>query len=155
MRSRLTKTRLSRRRPPMSTGQQELGFDRRRFLGRSAAAGAGALVGAAALEALLPSCAAAARSGTTGGDVSRRDGGPIEKITGLQGHAESIDPPNNNGYERTLKWTDISQAVTALTPFAVKGAAHKAGFDTNKPYRFKPFTAHLPSSLGAFHSFLG
>ncbi len=269
----------------MSTGQQELGFDRRRFLGRSAAAGAGAFVGASALEALIPSFAAAASSGPTsgdvaivqaaqiaealavttytniidkapffrhlhsddqgylkaarqeemshyaleqsvtgkpspfttfyyprkmfhdaqttlnvlvtledafiaaylvgvrnfstadlrvtaarimgiesdhrtlarvlGGDVSRRDGGPIEKITGIQGHAESIDPPNNNGYERTLKWTDISQAVTALTPFADKGAAHKAGFDTNKPYRFKPFTAHLPSSLGAFHSFLG
>ena len=39
-----------------------------------------------------------------GSDVTKRDGGPIEKITGAQGKAESVDPPNNNGYERTLKW---------------------------------------------------
>jgi len=90
-----------------------------------------------------------------GGEVSRRDGGPIEKITGVQGKAESIDPPNNNGYERTLKWTKISQAVDALTPFADKAAAAKAGFDTSKPYQFKPFTPRLPEPLGEFHSFAG
>ena len=90
-----------------------------------------------------------------GGDVARKDGGPIEKITGVQGKAESIDPPNNNGYERTLKWTKISQAVDALTPFADKAAAAKAGFDTTKPYQFKPFTPRLPEPLGAFHSFAG
>lgn len=54
----------------MSTGQQELGVDRRRFLGRTAAAGAGALVGASAVEALIPSFAAAASSGPTSGDVA-------------------------------------------------------------------------------------
>ncbi len=85
------------------------------------------------------------------GDVAKRDGGPIEKITGIQGHAEPADPPNNNGYERTLKWTEIIQAVTALTPFADKSAARKAGFDPAKPYHFKPFTPHLASPLGAFH----
>jgi hypothetical protein len=90
-----------------------------------------------------------------GGSVSRKDGGPIEKITGVQGKAESIDPPNNNGYERTLKWTKISQAVDALTPFADKAAAAKAGFDTTKPYHFKPFTPKLPEPLGEFHSFAG
>ncbi|MFZ1994343.1 MAG: ferritin-like domain-containing protein [Solirubrobacteraceae bacterium] len=90
-----------------------------------------------------------------GGSVSRRDGGPIEKIAGVQGKAESIDPPNNNGYERTLKWTTISQAVEALTPFADPSAAAKAGFDTSKPYQFKPFTPKLPESLGEFHSFAG
>jgi hypothetical protein len=89
------------------------------------------------------------------GEVSRRDGGPIEKITGIQGKAESIDPPNNNGYERTLKWTRISQAVTALTPFADKAAAAKAGFDTSKRYRFEPFAPVLPDPLGAFHSYAG
>src|SRR5271169_6381914 len=36
--------------------------------------------------------------------VARRDGGPIEKITGIQGKEESVDPPNDNGYERTLRW---------------------------------------------------
>jgi hypothetical protein len=29
--------------------------------------------------------------------VARQDGGPIEKVTGFQGKAESVDPPNNNG----------------------------------------------------------
>jgi hypothetical protein len=87
--------------------------------------------------------------------VAKRDGGPIEKVTGIQGKAESVDPPNNNGYERTLKWTDIGQAVTALTPFVDATAAGKAGFDTGKPYHFKPFTPALPEPLGGFHSFLG
>jgi hypothetical protein len=90
-----------------------------------------------------------------GSSVKKRDGGPIEKITGAQGKAESIDPPNNNGYERTLKWTNINQAVKALTPFADKTAAAKAGFDTSKPYHFHPFTPHLAQALGAFHSFAG
>src|ERR1700730_16835055 len=80
------------------------------------------------------------------------DGGPIEKITGIQGKAESVDPPNNNGYERTLKWTNISKAVDALTPFIDKRAAARAGFDTTKPRTFTPFTPTLPGSLGDFHS---
>jgi len=82
--------------------------------------------------------------------VAKRDGGPIEKVTWIQGKAESVDPPNNNGYERTLKWTDIGQAVTALTPFVDATAAGKAGFDTSKPYHFKPFTPRLPEPLGGF-----
>ena len=87
--------------------------------------------------------------------VAKSDGGPIEMITGVLGKAESVDPPNNNGYERTLKWTSINQAITALTPFADKTAAGKAGFDTTKVYAFKPFTPKLPNPLGAFHSFAG
>jgi hypothetical protein len=87
--------------------------------------------------------------------VAAQDGGPIENVTGIQGKAESVDPPNNNGYERTLKWTAISKAVEALTPFADKTAAAKAGFDTTKPYQFMPFTPTLPEPLGEFHSFLG
>ena len=89
------------------------------------------------------------------GDVSAQDGGPIKAITGVQGKSEEADPPNNNGYERTLKWTKISQAVTALTPFADKASAGQAGFDTSKPYQFRPFTPVLPNPLGAFHSFAG
>jgi hypothetical protein len=87
--------------------------------------------------------------------VAKKDRGPIEKVTGIQGKAESVDPPNNNGYERTLRWTNIGKAVTALTPFADKTAAGKAGFDTSKSFRFKPFTPRLPERLGEFHSFLG
>ncbi len=90
-----------------------------------------------------------------GGDVSPRDRGPIEFITGLQGVAESIDPPNNNGYERTQCWTDISQAVTALTPFVDRDAAEAAGFSTERSFRFHPFTPTLPNPLGDFVSFSG
>jgi hypothetical protein len=87
--------------------------------------------------------------------VATADGGPIENVTGIQGKAESVDPPNNNGYERTLKWTSISKALEALTPFASKTAAAKAGFDTSRAYKFEPFTPTLPEPLGEFHSFLG
>jgi hypothetical protein len=87
--------------------------------------------------------------------VAAQDGGPVENVTGIQGKAESVDPPNNNGYERTLGWTTISKAVAALTPFADKSAAAKAGFDTSKPYQFQPFMPSLPEPLGEFHSFVG
>ena len=90
-----------------------------------------------------------------GPGVASADGGPIENITGAQGVAESVDPPNNNGYERTLCWDHISQAVKALTPFADKNAAMAAGFDTTRPYRFQQFTPVLPNPLGGFISFTG
>jgi hypothetical protein len=90
-----------------------------------------------------------------GSDVAAKDGGPLKKITGAQGVAESVDPPNNNGYERTLCWTNISQAVNALLPFVDKAAAEKAGFSTAKSYPFEPFTPVLPNPLGEFISFKG
>lgn len=89
------------------------------------------------------------------GDVSTMDGGPIERITGIQGVAERADPPNNNGYERTLCWTQIAQAVQALLPFVDLQAAQAAGFDTTKSFAFRPFTPLLPSKLGDFVSFTG
>ena len=90
-----------------------------------------------------------------GPGVAGSDGGPIEMITGAQGVAESVDPPNNNTYERTLGWGKISQAVAALTPFADETAAKAAGFDTKKSYDFTPFTPTVPSALGDFHSYTG
>ena len=90
-----------------------------------------------------------------GPNVDPSAGGPIEQITGIQGVAESVDPPNNNGYERTLGWTHIKQAVDALTPFADINAAQAAGFDTSRSYRFVAFRPQLPSPLGEFHSFKG
>lgn len=90
-----------------------------------------------------------------GSDVAAQDGGPIKKLTGAQGVAESVDPPNNNGYERTLCWTKISQAVNALLPFVDKAAAQKAGFNTAKSYPFEPFSPVLPNPLGEFISFKG
>jgi hypothetical protein len=90
-----------------------------------------------------------------GGDVTAPFGGPIETITGIQGTAESIDPPNNNGYERTLCWTSIDQALAALTPFVNFNAAKAAGFDTSQSFPFQPFNPTLPNALGAFVSFSG
>jgi len=90
-----------------------------------------------------------------GGDVAPVNGGPIAAITGIQGVAESIAPPNNNGYERTLCWNRIEQAVAALTPFVDITAAKSAGFDVSKSFAFDPFTPTLPSALGAFISFTG
>jgi hypothetical protein len=90
-----------------------------------------------------------------GPGVAAQDGGPIETITGIQGQAESVDPPNNNAYERTLLWTSIDQAVAALTPFVDQQAAMAAGFDISKPFAFAPFTPTAPIDLGDFHGFLG
>jgi hypothetical protein len=90
-----------------------------------------------------------------GPGVAGGDGGPIEQITGIQKTAESVDPPNDNGYERTLQLKNIGQAVEALLPFAEKAAAEKAGFDVTKPYAFVPFTPTLPGPLGEFHSLKG
>lgn len=90
-----------------------------------------------------------------GPGVASSDGGPIENTTGFAGVPESVDPPNNNGYERTLCWTRISQAVAALTPFVDVNAANSAGFDTGKAYEFQQFTPVLPNPLGEFISFKG
>jgi hypothetical protein len=90
-----------------------------------------------------------------GPGVAAQDGGPIENITGIQGVPESVDPPNNNGYERTLCWTNIDQALHALLPFVDANAAKAAGFDTSKSYPFQPFNPVLPSPLGEFISFKG
>jgi hypothetical protein len=87
--------------------------------------------------------------------VAAADGGPIESITGFAGVPESVDPPNNNGYERTLCWDHIAQAVQALTPFADVNAAANAGFDTSRSFKFEPFTPVLPNPLGDFISFKG
>ncbi len=90
-----------------------------------------------------------------GGDVAPADGGPITMITGFQKTAEPVEPPNNNGYERTLGLKKIEEAVQALLPFAEKAAGEAAGFDVTAPYDFVTFTPSLPSPLGEFHSFAG
>jgi len=90
-----------------------------------------------------------------GPNVTAPFGGPIETITGIQGVAESVDPPNNNGYERTLCWTSIDQALAALTPFVDFNAAKAAGFGTSQAFPFQPFNPTLPNPLGDFVSFSG
>ena len=88
-------------------------------------------------------------------NVTKKFGGPIETVTGILGVAESVDPPNNNGYERTLCWTSIDQAVNALLPFVDFNSAKAAGFDTLQSFPFEPFNPTLPSTLGDFVSFSG
>src|SRR5271155_3043309 len=90
-----------------------------------------------------------------GPDVTAAFGGPLQTITGIQGVAESTAPPNNNGYERTLCWTSIDQALTALTPFVDFNAAKASGFNTSQAFPFEPFNPTLPNPLGAFVSFSG
>src|ERR1700733_9730535 len=90
-----------------------------------------------------------------GPDVAPQDGGPITTITGIQGVAESVAPPNNNGYERTLCLDRIDQAVDGLLPFVDAAAAQAAGFNTATTYAFEPFTPTLPNPLGDFISFRG
>ena len=79
----------------------------------------------------------------------------LATVTGAEGVAEDVNPANNNTYERTLKWTNINQAIAALTPFVSLKAAAKAGFDTTVSYPFIPFTPTLPTALGDFISFGG
>src|SRR3984885_4737866 len=54
----------------MSVEQHEPGTDRRRFLGKTAAASAGILASASAVDLLIPSFAAAKGGGVTKGDVA-------------------------------------------------------------------------------------
>jgi hypothetical protein len=88
-------------------------------------------------------------------DILPKNGGPLKEITGLQGVAEKVDPPNNNAYERTQCWTSIDQALTALTPFVDINAAKKAGFDVSKSFTFDSFQEKIPNKLGDFISFTG
>ena len=88
-------------------------------------------------------------------DVSAKFGGPLETLTGLAGVPESVDPPNSNTYERTACWTDISQALTALTPFVDIATAQKAGFDVSRSFAFDPTSVKIPNKLGDFISFKG
>ncbi len=79
----------------------------------------------------------------------------LTTTTGAQGVAEDVNPANNNGYERTLEWTHINEAVAALTPFVDATAAANAGFDTTVSYPFVSFTPTLPNAMGDFISFGG
>jgi hypothetical protein len=85
---------------------------------------------------------------TAAANVAGSDGGPITTLKGLAGQEESIDPPNNNGYERTYHLASINDAVAALKPFFDKPTATAQGFDTTKTFTFLPFTPTLPSTLG-------
>lgn len=66
----------------------------------------------------------------------------LTTITGLSGSAESVDPPQNNVYERTYGLTSISQVVTALTPF-LDGSS---GYTVTKTF----VPGYTPSNTGLY-----
>ena len=100
----------------MSTEQQAPGVDRRRFLGRTATAGAGALVGASALQALIPSFAAAAASGPTSGDVAIVGAAQIAEALAVTTYTNIIDrspffrhlPDDDQGYLKAARQEEMS-----------------------------------------------
>lgn len=65
----------------------------------------------------------------------------LATVTGLSGAPESVDPPNNNVYERSYGLTNIGQVVTALTPFLTPDPAKVTK-------TFNP--ALVPSNTGLF-----
>lgn len=81
-------------------------------------------------------------------NIAAQDGGPIATLKGLAGLEESVDPPNNNLYERTYHLNSIQDAVTALKPFFDATTAEAKGFDTSRSFPFQPFTPTAPSPLG-------
>jgi len=62
--------------------------------------------------------------------------------------AESVDPPNNNDHERTLRSTEIN-ALAALTPFVAPTAVRKAGFGSRQTAHFQPSTPSYPNPSAA------
>ena len=69
--------------------------------------------------------------------------------------AESVDPPNNNGYERTLV-EGIARAVDALLPFVdKKRAAAEGGFRHEPDVPLRAVHPEAPRAARRFHSFAG
>lgn len=58
----------------------------------------------------------------------------LASTTGLSGTPENVTPPNNTIYERTFGVSNISIAVTALTPFFDATAAANAGHTVHKVF---------------------
>ena len=76
----------------MPSQQSEAVSDRRQFLSRTAATGAGVLVGASALEALLPSLAdAKRRHGVTKGDLAILGAAQIAEALAVTTYTNIID----------------------------------------------------------------
>lgn len=90
-----------------------------------------------------------------GPNVATKDKGPIDAITGFQKQAESVDPPNDSAYERTLGLTAVDQVTSSLLRFADRRHAAAAGFDTARRFRFKPFKPATTQPLGELHSLAG
>ena len=73
------------------SGKLEQGTDRREFLGRAAATGAGVVAGGSALGALVPSFAQARKSGVTKGDLAILGAAQIAEALAVTTYTNIID----------------------------------------------------------------
>jgi hypothetical protein len=104
----------------MSSQQEKQGTDRRQFLGRSAAAGAGVLVGSSAFGGLVPSFAAAKKSGgPTKGDVAIVSAAEIAEALAVTTYTNIIDrspffkrlPLDDQGYLKAARQEEMSHSA--------------------------------------------
>lgn len=58
----------------------------------------------------------------------------LSATTGLSGAAESVDPPNNNVYERTYGLSGLTLIVNALKPFFDATAAASASYTQSQTF---------------------
>ena len=99
----------------MSAAQRP-GTDRRQFLGRTAAASAGLLTGASALNLLIPSFAAAKSGGVTSGDVEIVAAAQIAEALAVTTYTNIIDlspffkrlPEDDQGYLKAARQEEMS-----------------------------------------------
>ena len=100
----------------MSAEQEGTGTGRRQFLRRTAAASAGVLVGASALDVLIPSFAAAKSGGVTSGDVAILGAAQIAEALAVTTYTNIIDrspffkrlPEDDQGYLKAARQEEMS-----------------------------------------------
>ena len=86
----------------------------------------------------------------------KSDGGPIETVTGVPGQAESVDPPNNNGYERTLEVDEHQPGRQRATP--VRRPSTRRAKPASTPQAIPASSRshqRSPRHSDEFHSFAG
>ena len=100
----------------MAEEQNQRGTDRRQFLGRTAAASAGILASAFALDLLIPSFAAAKSGGVTSGDVAIVGAAQIAEALAVTTYSNIINqspffkrlPEDDQGYLKAARQEEMS-----------------------------------------------
>lgn len=107
----------------MSRQLEQVGTDRRQFLRRTAASGAGMLVGASAVDALVPSFAAAKSSGVTKGDLAIVGAAQIAEALAVTTYTNIIDnapffkglPTDDQGYLVAARQEEMSHYALEMS----------------------------------------
>ena len=107
----------------MSVDQPKPGTDRRHFLRRTAATGAGVLVGASALDVLIPSFAAAKSGGVTSGDVAIVGAAQIAEALAVTTYTNIINqspffkrlPEDDQGYLKAARQEEMSHYALEMS----------------------------------------